>query len=70
MTDYWLIRLQNGSAYIWKRKYFLGLIAIPWALHGGTDIVRTPDAHDDVLQAAFNYINCQSLGATVTVELE
>ena len=70
MTDYWLIRLQNGSAYIWKRKYFLGLIAIPWAYHGGTDIIRTPDAHDDVLVAAFNYINCQSLAANVTVELE
>jgi len=69
MTDYWLIRLQHGSAYIWKRKYFLGFIAIPWAFHGGTTIIRTPDNNDDVLDAAFRYIKLKTPNATVTVEL-
>ena len=70
MTDYWLIRLNaTGSALIWKRKYFLGLIAIPWAFHGGSLIIRTPDKHDDVLSAAFDYINKKSPCANITVEM-
>ena len=70
ITDSWLIRLQNGSAYIWKRKYFLGLVAVPWALHGGTNIIRTPDCNTDVLTAAFDYISDRTPEANVTVKLE
>jgi len=65
----WLIRLENGSALIWKRKFFFGLIAIPWALHGGTDIIRTSDVNEDVLLAALEYIASQEKEANILVEL-
>ena len=65
----WLIRLENGNALIWKRKFFLGMIAIPWAYHGGTDIVRTPDVNEDVILAALEYIASQTAKADITVEL-
>ena len=54
---YWRVRIaHHGTAYIWQRKYFMGLIAIPWRYHGGTDIIMTQDKHDDVLKAALDYI--------------
>lgn len=52
----WLIEVRNGVAYIYKRKYWLGLIAIPFYFSGGTRIVRTPDANKDVVVAAINYV--------------
>ena len=54
--NYWLIRVDNRVALIWKRKYLLGLIAIPWSLHGGTDIMRTITTDHTPLQLAFKYI--------------
>jgi len=68
----WLIRFNDtGSALIWRRKYFLGLVAIPWSLHGGTRIIRTPDCNNNVLEAALEYIkektdgNCEFVDITV-----
>lgn len=64
----WLIRLQTpGSALIWKRKFFCGMIAIPWALHGGTSIVRTADDTDMALTKAIEYINTQDKDPSITV---
>jgi len=68
MSD-WLIRIQNGVAYIWKRKFFCGVFAIPWQFHGGTDIIRTPDDNDDVLAAAIAYIKHIDGNADITVKL-
>lgn len=69
MLSGWLIRFENGNTLIWKRKFFFGMVAIPWAMHGGTNIIRTRDAHDDVLLAAFEYIVSQERKANITVEL-
>jgi len=69
MLSGWLIRFENGNALIWKRKFFLGMIAIPWALHGGTNIIRTQDANEDVLLAAFEYVSSQEKKADITVKL-
>lgn len=63
----WLIRIQNGAAYIWKRKFFFGMIAIPWALHGGTRIIRTPLENLDVVEAATDYILEQDPHATILI---
>ena len=67
----WLIRFnKTGSTLIWKRQFFLGFIAIPWRYHGGTNIIRTPDCHEDTFTAAMEYINSQEKEADITVELQ
>jgi len=68
MSD-WLIRIHNDVAYIWKRKFFCGVFAIPWKFHGGTDIIRTPDDNNDVLAAAIAYIKHIDATADITVKL-
>lgn len=70
MTDYWLIRYKRGVSYIWKRKYFLGLFAIPWSLHGGTNTIRTPDVHENTIFAAIEYIEAQSSYPNITIQYE
>lgn len=64
----WLIRVQNKVAYVWKRKFILGMIPIPWALHGGTKTIFTPDTGKDVVVRAMTYINEQQYNANITVE--
>jgi len=68
MSD-WLIRMNNGTAYIWKRKFFCGVFAIPWKFHGGTDIIRTPDNNSDALAVAIAYIKHINESADITVKL-
>jgi len=34
----------------------MGLVAMPWGLHGGTDMFFTRDSHADVTQAAIECI--------------
>lgn len=63
----WLIRMHNGVAYIYKRKYWMNMIAVPWRFAGGTNIIRTPDIHNDVGGAALSYIS--KLDATASVEI-
>jgi len=64
----WLIRLQlPGGALIWKRKFLWGMIAIPWALHGGTSLVRTGADTDEALTRAIEYINAQDKHPSITV---
>jgi len=65
----WLIRFsKNGSALIWKRKFFFGLIAIPWALHGGTNIIRTTDGDKEALLMTLEYIKSQDKNADVLLK--
>lgn len=68
MSNYWLIRMQNKSAYVWKRKYFLGLIAIPWYFHGGTNIIFSPDEDEKVIKKALTYIRDLDTHANITIE--
>jgi len=68
MSD-WLIRIQHGTAYIWKRQFFCGVVAIPWKFHGGARDIFTPDHNDDVLASAIAYIKHQDENADITVKL-
>jgi len=64
----WLIRLQlPGSALIWKRQFLWGMVAIPWALHGGTSIVSTGADTDKALARAIEYIKAQDKEPNITV---
>ena len=63
----WLIRVKHGTGYIWKRKFFLGIIAIPWFFHGGTRIIMTPDINKDVILASIEYIYSQDSEPSITL---
>jgi len=68
MFSNWQIIVEEEAAYIYKRKYWLGLFAVPWAFSGGTYKFRTPDAHDDVVVAAIQYVNSQDPDAVIQLE--
>ena len=65
MFSNWQIAIEDGVAYIYKRKYWLGLWAVPWAFNGGAYKIRTPDAHEDVLAAAIQYVLDQDNEAVI-----
>jgi hypothetical protein len=69
MTN-WLIRINNGIAYVYQRKFWMGAIAVPWVFTGGTNIVFTPDSHDDVLKASMEYILLKDLYANMQINFQ
>lgn len=68
MFSNWQIIVEEEAAYIYERRYWMGLIAIPWAFSGGTYKIRTPDAHEDVLVAAIKYVKKQDEDAIIQIE--
>ena len=70
MLSDWQIRIANGVAYVHKRKYWFGLIAVPWHLSGGTRVVMTPDTYTDVLEAATKYVLDKDPHATIQINFK
>jgi len=66
----WLIRIQNGTAYVYQRKYWMGIIAVPWAFTGGTSTLFTPDTHSEVLDSAMTYILEKDLDASIQIDFK
>ena len=70
MFSQWLIRINNGVAYVYQRKYWMGLIAIPWAVTGGTGTLFTSDSHSNVLDSAMTYILEKDLDASIQIDFK
>lgn len=74
MLSNWLIRVNGGTAYVWKRQYFMGAIAIPWYFHGGTRVCFTPNGGigDSPIERALDYIfsHPANLNERVTIKTE
>jgi len=68
MFSNWNIILEEEAAYIYKRSYWLGLWAVPWAFSGASYKFRTPDAHEDVLKAAIQYVLEEDPKAVIQLE--
>lgn len=68
MFSNWQIIVEEEAAYIYKRTYWMGLVAVPWSLSGGTYKIRTPDAHEDVLKASIQYVKSKDPDAVIQIE--
>jgi len=48
----------------------MGLIAIPWAVTGGTGTLFTSDSHSNVLDSAMTYILEKDLDASIQINFK
>ena len=66
----WLIRIHDGDAYMYKRKYWMNLIAVPWAISGGTTRLVMSNNKNDVLTEALTNILLEDPEAEIQISFK